>query len=214
MDAPQVHLYDFNDDAVGAAEVIARWTEIMFERAEKPNWIGEFGVGGNVVYPELFHHAIWAALGSGAAMTPAEWNGGGFWGRMTAEMNGDMVRLAEFVADLPLAAWNPAPLQLDFDDPDLRGWGLAGEAGGLFWLQDYAMQGQPIADVRAAELTHSDTAVEITGLPAGTYTILPYDTWQGGFLDSIELTCETDRPCSLGLPEFTADMAFKIVGHE
>ena len=65
MDAPQVHVYAFNDDAVGAADVIAGWTEIMFNRAEKPNWVGEFGVGGNRVYPELFHNSIWAALAPG-----------------------------------------------------------------------------------------------------------------------------------------------------
>ncbi|MFZ0545457.1 MAG: DUF5060 domain-containing protein, partial [Candidatus Promineifilaceae bacterium] len=95
MDAPQVHIYDFQgDDAVAAAEIIAGWTQRMFNRNEKPNWVGEFGVGGNTVYPELFHNSIWAALAAGSAMTPAEWNGGSFWGSMTPEMNADMLRLS------------------------------------------------------------------------------------------------------------------------
>ena len=144
-------------------------------------------------------------------MTPAEWNGGGFWGRMTPEMNADMVRLAEFVADMPLAAWDPAALQLSFNDDALHGWGIAGAMGGLFWVQDYSMAGQDISDVRAADLTHSDAVVEISGLTAGDYTVQPFDTWQGGFLDTIDLTCETGQPCTLTLPEFTADMAFKIL---
>ncbi len=47
MDVPQVHLYAFEEDAVGAADVVAEWTDLMWERGEKPNWIGEFGVTGN-----------------------------------------------------------------------------------------------------------------------------------------------------------------------
>jgi hypothetical protein len=215
MDAPQVHIYDFQgDDAVAAADIIAGWTQLMFNRAEKPNWIGEFGVGGNLVYPELFHNSIWAALAVGAAMTPAEWNSGGFWGRMTPEMNADLIRLAEFVSDVPLAAWNPDALELGFDDEALRGWGVAGDMGGLFWVQDFSMEGATINDVRAADLTHTAATVEIAGLPDGSYTILPFDTWQGEYLDPIELICTADQPCSLTLPEFTADMAFKIVNSE
>ncbi|MFZ0545918.1 MAG: hypothetical protein WAM60_10800, partial [Candidatus Promineifilaceae bacterium] len=212
MDAPQVHIYDFQgDDAVAAAEIIAGWTQRMFSRDEKPNWVGEFGVGGNTVYPELFHNSIWAALAAGSAMTPAEWNGGSFWGSMTPEMNADMLRLSEFVSDLPLVVWNPVELQVSANEETVRGWGVAGVEGGLFWVQDYSMQGQPIADVRSADLTHTGVTVELTGMEPGTYTVLPFDTWQGKYLDAINLTCEVDQPCSIPLPEFTADMAFKIV---
>jgi hypothetical protein len=214
MDAPQVHIYDFRgDDAVAAAEIVAGWTEIMFNRTERPNWVGEFGVGGNSVYPELFHNSIWAALASGAAMTPAEWNGGGFWGRMTDDMNADMIRLSEFVADIPLAVWDPETIQITLDNNALRGLGVAGEMGGLFWVQDFSMEGQAIADLRAADLTHSGVIVEISGLPGGTYTVYPYETWQGGFHDPIDLTCESNQPCTLTLPELTADMAFKIISN-
>ena len=70
MDAPQVHIYDFNNDAgeidaVAAADVLAYWTSDMWNLAEKPNWVGEFGVQGNDYYPELYHNAIWAALAFG-----------------------------------------------------------------------------------------------------------------------------------------------------
>src|SRR5687768_6710326 len=136
MDAPQVHLYAF-EDAVGAAEIIADWTDLMWERSEKPNWIGEFGVTGNTHYPELFHHSIWAALASGASMTPAEWNSGNAWGRMTPEMNADINRLAQFVRDIPLAEWDPSKLEITPSDTKVRAWGLAGNNGGLFWVQDF-----------------------------------------------------------------------------
>lgn len=210
MDAPQVHVYALEEGAIKSAEVIAGWTQIMWDRAEKPNWVGEFGVGGDSEYPELFHHSIWAALGSGAAMTPAEWNSGGFWGRMTPEMNADLLRLSEFMSDLPMAELNPSALTLTFNSDVVRGWGVSGTDGGLFWVQDFSMEGDPIADLRQADLTHDDVVVEIEGLSAGTYTILPFDTWQGVYLDGIEVSCEDGTPCAVALPEFTSDMAFKI----
>ncbi|MBK8899553.1 MAG: DUF5060 domain-containing protein [Anaerolineaceae bacterium] len=210
MDAPQVHVYALND-AVKAADTIAGWTATMFNRAEKPNWIGEFGVGGDQLYPELFHNSIWAALAAGAAMTPAEWNSGGFWGRPTEAMNDDLRRLADFVADLPLAQWRPEALAIHSSEPTVRGWGVAGEMGGLFWVQDFSMEGQPLAEVRSADLSHDEVVVEIEGLAPGSYTVRPYDTWQGVTLDDITLTCAADEPCRLALPPFTADMAFKIM---
>lgn len=210
MDAPQVHVYAL-DDAVKAADTIAGWTATMFNRAEKPNWIGEFGVGGDQLYPELFHNSIWAALAAGAAMTPAEWNSGGFWGRPTEAMNADLQRLADFVADLPLAEWRPQALTIRSSEPTVRGWGVAGEPGGLFWVQDFSMEGRPLAEVRTADLSHADVVVEIEGLLPGSYVVWPYDTWQGIYLDDLTLTCAADQPCTLALPPFTADMAFKIV---
>jgi hypothetical protein len=209
MDAPQVHLYDF-DDAVGAAEVLADWTTLMWHRAEKPNWVGEFGVPGNTEYPELFHNSIWAALGAGAAMTPAEWNSGGNWARMTPEMLADVNRLGQFVADMPLAQLNPSALTISSSDPEVRGWGVAGEDGGLFWVQDFALDNEPIQVVRASETVRAGVELEVAGLADGRYTITPYDTWQGIFSDAFEVACTDSTTCIIPLPEFKADMAFKI----
>jgi hypothetical protein len=208
MDAPQVHLYDF-DDPVGAAEVLADWTMLMWNRAEKPNWVGEFGVTGNDRYPELYHNSIWAALGAGAAMTPAEWNSGGSWFRMTPEMRADLAHLGNFVADLPLAQLNPEALTVASSDPEVRGWGVAGAAGGLFWLQDFALDGRPIADVRADQTIRQGVNVQLGGLTDGRYTITPYNTWQGTWLAGFEVEC-TNSTCTIPLPDFQADMAFKI----
>ena len=211
MDSPQVHLYDFDNDAVGAAQIIADWTGLMWERSEKPNWIGEFGVTGNTHYPELFHNSIWAALASGAAMTPAEWNSGGAWGRMTPEMNADISRLAQFVRDMPLAEWNPSRLQITSSDADVRAWGLAGSSGGLFWIQDFSLEGQPIEEVRSSLSARSGIQLEVQGLAAGLYTIHPYDTWQGIDLETFGVECTEGASCTIPLPDFTSDRAFKIV---
>lgn len=210
MDAPQVHIYDLENDAVKAAETVAQWTELMWNRVDKPNWIGEFGVGGNSYYPELFHNSLWAALASGAAMTPAEWNSPGYWGRMTPEMDADITRLAQFVAETPLAEWNPAPLQISTDQPFVRGWGVAGQDGGLFWVQDFSLEGSPIEDVREAAISRQGVAVDILGLAGGSYTVTPFDTWDGRYLPPVDIDCLDGEACEIESPEFMADMAFRI----
>jgi hypothetical protein len=215
MDAPQVHIYDFSNgnleiDAVHAAQVLAYWTGQMWEEQDRPNWVGEFGVPGDGYYPELFHNSIWAALGSGAAMTPAEWNSGGSWGRMTPAMLADLGRLGQFVADIPLAQLNPAALQVGTSDEQVRGWGVAGIDGGLFWVQDFSMEGSSIEAVRSAGDQRTGVLAEVRGLAAGAYTITPYDTWQGVDLPAFEVTCSEGQACVIPLPDFKADMAFKI----
>ena len=211
MDVSQVHLYEWNEDAVGAAAHTAEWTSRMWQRAEKPNWIGEFGTTGDTYYPELFHNSIWAALASGAAMTPAEWNSGGAWGRMTPEMNADISRFAQFVADLPLAQWNPSKLEITASDAAVRAWGLAGSDGGLLWVQDVSLAGRSIAEVRSEMALRSGVQVNVQGLSDGSYAIQPYDTWQGVYLDEISVECRDGEACVIGLPDFTSDIAFKFV---
>lgn len=210
MDVPQVHIYALEDDAVKSAAIIAGWTSRLWFRGEKPNWIGEFGVGGNTYYPELFHNSIWAALATGAAMTPAEWNSGGFWMEMTPEMYAANGRLAQFVAGMPLAEMHLAALEISSSDPQVRAWGLGDRAGGLLWVQDFSQEGQPIAAVRANQTLRENVRLEIENLPAGTYTVQPYDTWQGVYLETFDVTCAENQPCTIPLPPFTADIAFKI----
>jgi hypothetical protein len=210
MDAPQVHLYEFDEGAVQAAEVLAYWTQLMWDEQEKPNWVGEFGVQKTAEYPELFHNSIWSALASGAAMTPAEWNSGGSWGRPTPEMKADMARFIQFVEEIPLAQLDPQRLALSFNDQPIRGWGVAGVDGGLFWVQDFSLEGKPIEELRADETVRSGIQVEIRGLAGGDYIIRPYDTWQGVYLEPIQVTCAADQACLISLPDFKMDMAFKI----
>ncbi len=214
MDVPQVHVYDFKNgdakiDDVHAAAVLAHWTELMWSQSEKPNWVGEFGVPGDQDYPELFHNSIWAALASGAAMTPAEWNGDGAWGQMTVEMNADISRLAQFVEGIPLVKLNPAPLKIISSNDQVRGWGVAGADGGLFWIQDFSLEGKSTDTIRRDKSTRVGQ-ITITGLPAGTYTITPYDTWKGLYRTTIEVTCQDGKPCQIKMPKFHADLAFKI----
>ena len=57
-------------------------------------------------------------------------------------------------------------------------------------------------DINSAKL-------EISGLTAGTYTIIPYDTWQGSWLEPFAVECG-EGTCTIALPEFMHDMAFKL----
>jgi hypothetical protein len=214
MDAPQVHVYNFSNgsltvDVVKTAQIIAGWTQVMWNQVDRPNWVGEFGVAGNEYYPELFHNALWSALGAGAAMTPAEWNGGS-WGEMTPEMSADTARLGQFVSDIPLAEWNPSALQIASKDPQVRGWGVAGTKGGLFWVQDFSLEGKSIQDVRKGQTVRKGVVLEISGLAGGTYTIRPYDAWQGQYLAAFDVNCSDGMPCTIALPDFKADMAFRL----
>ena len=183
----------------------------MWDRVERPNWIGEFGVTGDTYYPELFHNTIWAALASGAAMTPAEWNSGGAFGRMTPEMSTDISRFAQFVTELPLAQWNASKLEITSSNAEVRAWGLAGNEGGLFWVQDFSLEGKSIDEVRSSMPLRSGVQVNVQGLAAGSYSIQPYDTWQGVYFDEMRVECTEGEVCSIALPDFTSDMAFKIV---
>src|SRR4029077_4000304 len=210
MDAPKVHVYALENDAVKAAQISAQWTQLMWNQADKPNWVGEFGVPGNAYYPELSHIFIWAALASGAALTPAKWNDRGAWMQMTPEMYADNGRLAQFVSDIPFAKLNPSALQVISSDPQVRGWGIAGKDGGLFWVQDFAMQGTPSASSHKSETVRQGVQVEIHGLAGGTYTIHPYDTWLGKYLNTFDVNCADGQACSITLPNFSADMAFKM----
>jgi hypothetical protein len=210
MDVPQVHVYALEEGALKAADIIAYWTTLMWEMQEKPNWVGEFGVSGGANYPELFHNSIWAALASGAAMTPAEWNSAGAWGHMTQEMYADIGRLGFFVTDIPLAEWKPNVVEIKVDDPQVRGWGIAGEGGGLFWVQDFSLEGSSISEVRETQIVRSGVQVEINGIAPGTYLVHPYDTWKGVFLASYDLECLREEICAIVLPTFERDLALKL----
>ena len=211
MDAPQVHIYDpLKNNLIGAASVMAQWTSTMWNEVARPNWVGEFGVQINSYsdYPELFHNSIWAATASGAAMEPAQWNFSS--SSLMPQISADNGRLAQFMAGMPLAQWNPTPLQISSRDPQVRGWGVAGRAGGLFWVQDFSLEGKTIEEVRKGQIVRKGVLVDLLGMAGGTYTIRPYDTWQGTYLDTFSVTCADGQPCTIALPDFKADMAFKI----
>ncbi|NJO56560.1 MAG: hypothetical protein HC834_09770 [Rhodospirillales bacterium] len=57
-----------------------------------------------------------------------------FTNQTGSEMIADMGRLSKFVAEIPLVKLNPSPLKIVSSNDQVRGWGLAGADGGLFWI--------------------------------------------------------------------------------
>ena len=128
---------------------------------------------------------------------------------MTPQMIADMERLSSFVAEIPLVKLNPSPLKIVSSNDQVRGWGVAGANGGLLWIQDFSLEGKSTDSVRRDKSMRVGT-IQISGLAAGTYTITPYDTWQGLYRTAIQVTCTADVACQIKLPKFHADLAFKI----
>jgi hypothetical protein len=209
MDVPQMHVYEFVQDPIEAAERMATWTRTMWDREEKPNWIGEYGEEGDQFYPELFHHSNWASLGAGAAMTPIEWNDRYAYGRFTPEMGEDMARLAAFVDQVPLVTLNPVSIDVSSSDRAVRGWAVAGEEGGLIWVQDFSLQGATMEEIRAGQSIRSGVEIAAGGL-TGSWLVIPYDTWTGSWMDPIEVECSGDLPCPIPLPVFQSDLALRL----
>lgn len=208
MDMPQVHLYHELRDPIEFGAQVADWTILMWEREAKPNWIGEYGLEGQQHYPELMHHANWAALASGAALTPTEWNDGGAFGRFDDEMAADMARLAAFIESVPLATYNPEQVAVAPSEPGLRGWGVAGDGGGVIWVQDFTTEGGTMEEIRANTMTWSGASLEVVGLAAGRWTIRAYDTWEGRWFEPTNVECS--EKCSIPLPDFNSDLAIAL----
>jgi hypothetical protein len=210
MDVPQVHLYHvFGDNPVADTAHFADWTALMWEREEKPNWIGEYGNRVQDLYPEFMHHANWASLATGAALTPTELNDRNAFGTFGEEMRADMQRLAEFVEKIPMVILDPEHLTVDIDHPEVRGWGVAGEIGGFSWIQDFALDDGTIHEIRADDTVRRGLLASVGPLTADTWTVRPYDTWKGVWLESYDLDCP-GGPCEIPLPDFHSDIAISL----
>ena len=210
MDVPQVHLYHvFGDNPVADTTHFAEWTTLMWDRAEKPNWIGEYGNRVQALYPEFMHNANWASLATGAAMTPTEWNDRNAFGTFDEEMKADMRRFADFIEEVPLVVYDPELVTITPDSPELRGWGVVGDAGGVVWVQDRALDHVAINELRDEARTLTGAVVTVDGLAEGRWTIDPYDTWEGVWLDTFGVECQKDA-CDIPLPEFRSDLALHL----
>jgi hypothetical protein len=210
MDVPQVHLYEFLNDPIEAAAQLARWTQLMWEREEKPNWVGEYGDRGQQFYPEMLHHSNWAALASGAAMTPIEWNDGAAYGQFDDAMAADMARLAAFVDEVPLVTYDPEQVGVTASDPALRAWAVAGDTGGVLWIQDFALEGATMDEIRGDQTVRRGSSVTLDTLAYGPWTVTPYHTWTGEWLEAFTVDCIDGTPCVVALPDFSRDLALKL----
>ncbi len=224
MDVAQVHIYqdllntELTPNITNTADIIANYTQNMWNSNDKPNWIGEFGVLNNTgflnenYYPEVFHHALWAALSNGAALTPAEWNDFFDWEIMTTEMKKHSSYFSLFIKDVPMAQWDPSPIQITDNSTTTKSWGVLGNDGGIIWTQDKLVQGLSINDVRINRTTRSNVSIQLPTINEGIYKVTPFNTWQGEFIDSFTIDCNLldDEGCKINLPDFISDIALRL----
>ena len=210
MDVPQVHIYHiFGQNPIADTVHFVEWTQLMWDREVKPNWAGEYGNESQVYYPEFMHNANWASLAAGAALTPTEWNDQRAFGTFDETMQQDMRRFADFVEQVPLVAYDPTRVEISSTDPEVRGWGLAGDRGGLVWVQDFALETASMDEIRADETVRSDVIITVDSLAAGTWTVTPFDTWTGTWLEPLVVVCAGGQ-CQIPLPPFQSDLALHL----
>lgn len=210
MDVPQVHLYHvFGDNPIADGARFAEWTTLMWDREEKPNWIGEYGNRVQALYPEFMHNVNWTSLASGAALTPTEWNDLNAFGSFDDAMKADMSRFAGFVEAVPLVTYDPDRVDVTPSNAEMRGWGVVGESGGVVWVQDFALEDATIEEIRADETVRTGVTVTVDELVAGSWTVTSYDTWQGLWAEPISISCP-GGPCEIPLPDFHSDVAIAL----
>ena len=78
-------------------------------------------------------------------------------------------------------------------------------------MQDFSAEGNTVEEVRSSVTMRVNVQIAITGLVEGGYLIQPFETWQGKYLDALEVNCKANEACIFTLPGFTSDMAFKII---
>jgi hypothetical protein len=199
MDIPQVHLYNAQNNAINMGDSVAEWTTRLWQNQARPNVVGEFGTTNSRIDLPLVHNNIWAALASGAAITPLRWTDRGAWGRTRDTVMEQLGHLGAFVADVPFPSLDLKPAKLHVDGANLVARGLANSDYALVWVQDH----QP-GETRAG------ASLAISGLDDGAYTIQPFDTWQGQALAELTLQA-TGGELTIALPAFSNDIALKII---
>ncbi|MCW3108093.1 MAG: hypothetical protein JWQ09_2599 [Segetibacter sp.] len=144
---------------------------------EKPAIIGESGWDhtfyepGMPGYLALYHNALWASLGSGAAMTP-------FWWAFSNRLNDNMVTaqitsVRKFTDQIPfskLTNLTKAGISVSSGD----GYAIKSNEMIFGWLAN------PQTDV-------AGKTVQINNVNAGNYKLRLYHTWRGQYLDTTEV---------------------------
>ena len=217
--SPQAHEYPYPADKLKEnADRIAYWSDLLFRSYEKPNLIGEFGKS---LYEtgkseSFLHNGIWAGLMSGVCSTPLHWWGGQIASRpenfstFNETMMNQLKYLKYFTDGIDMAAHNfspvygaPAEQQPSLSNmPDGKVYGLKGDSLLIMWIYH-------VAENSGTQFT--DVGITIPGLQDGRYSVSFYNTWEGTW-SSMETEPETENgSLSIVCPDFTGDVAMKIV---
>lgn len=139
---------------------------------------------------------------------PTEWNDRNAFGTFDEEMKADMRRFADFVEEVPLVV-DPEAVTVTPDASEVRGWGVVGDAGGVVWVRDRALEDGTIDEIRDQARSRAGVTANVDGLAAGRWTILPSDTWQGIWFDLFVVECQ-GYVCDIPLSAFRSDLALHL----
>jgi hypothetical protein len=197
-DIPQVHVYAEQKDALKMGDSVARWTSEMWESQTRPNVVGEFGTTNSRIDELLVHTSIWAALASGAAITPLRWSDRGSWHRTSAKIMAQIGYIGRFMADVPFLTIDLKPAQVSVTGANLAALGLSSDEYAIVWVQD-----------RQPGAARADGTLAMSGLSDGPYRARPFDTWAGEWLPELSADA-SGGALTLALPAFQGDLALTI----
>ncbi len=218
LDIAQEHHYmrpDDNDFKDEVESVVRQSTWLREHAPTKPALIGEFGLAtpkwGLSDYMKQdregvhFHNCLWASAFAGASGTAMFW----WWEQLDLH---DAYRHYK-----PLAAFlqgaSPAGLQqatAATSDSRIRILGYQGDNRACLWLVNrQATWWNLVVEKREPDLIDSAT-VTIDGLAPQSYTVLWWDTYEGGPI-SRQTVASKDSGLQLAIPPFSRDLACKVV---
>jgi hypothetical protein len=168
---------------------------------DKPAIFGEAGADlsyfhrNDPRYHVAYHNAIWACLSNGLAGIPVWW----LYTHLTQEDWKQLSYLADFVKDIDFANQPYAPVSVGIEGVDA--FAMACADAGFGWLRSHSTENV------------SHTLLQIHGLSSGRYQVQWYDTWEGTYLPSIDVTNQVGILTVQvpELPEVRQDLAFKIL---
>jgi hypothetical protein len=168
---------------------------------DHPRLISEFGApdrtgprdSPSLLYPTLYHHAIWAAVFTGQAGTPMDWDDGKQFGELAPRARAgifdaesypidhvaQMKALRAFLA--PIDPGRVAPCMGERSSVRIAPVDGSTLVYALHELnpRDTAAPGTVYGWLFAPDTAPGTASFAITGLPAGTYTIRRFDPWTG-----------------------------------
>lgn len=221
LDIAEVHFYlRPSDEGRLRDEVHAALDRAAFLREHaphKPTLIGEFGLATEKwglsdrmkADRELTHfrHSLWASTLSGVSGTALFW----WWEDLDRMDCYHHYRpLAEFVKDIPwtTARLNSTSARVNSDHVDVIG--LQGSDRAYLWLFDRRAAWMAGEGVKGAHSPSAALELEISGLEAGQYRILWWDTRRGGVVGQQSANVAA-QPLRIVSPPLSGDIACKLV---
>lgn len=221
LDIADLHWYlrpswgELSHDAAGA--VLDRATLLRRHAADRPAVLGEFGLADDRwgLSPWMrrdpegihFHNALWASAFSGLSGTASFW-----WWETIDQLDyyHHFRPLTEFLRGLPWAS----PHLMQAQSATSQG------SRALLWQNHTAVYGW-IANPQATWWKRVEDRIDptpidsdhldVSGLVPGSYQLLWLDTWQGTPIATTAVEVRSDRPCTLDLPGYTTDVAFRLL---